>query len=52
VIDVDGARYIDGLSGTFCANLGHANRALADAGADSSTSWRWRLQRWPPTTRR
>jgi len=33
VTDVDGNRYIDGLSGTFCVNLGHGNRALAEAGA-------------------
>jgi len=33
VIDVEGRRYIDGLSGTFCASLGHGNAALADAGA-------------------
>ncbi len=33
VTDVDGKRYIDGLSGTFCANLGHGNRVLAEAGA-------------------
>ncbi len=33
VTDVDGKRYIDGLSGTFCVNLGHGNRALADAAA-------------------
>ena len=33
VTDADGKRYIDGLSGTFCVNLGHGNRALAEAGA-------------------
>jgi adenosylmethionine-8-amino-7-oxononanoate aminotransferase len=33
VTDVDGRRYIDGLSGTFCVNLGHGNRALAEAAA-------------------
>jgi adenosylmethionine-8-amino-7-oxononanoate aminotransferase len=33
VTDVDGRRYIDGLSGTFCMSLGHGNRALADAAA-------------------
>jgi adenosylmethionine-8-amino-7-oxononanoate aminotransferase len=33
VTDVDGRRYIDGLSGTFCVNLGHGNRRLADAAA-------------------
>lgn len=33
VIDVDGRRFIDGLSGTFCASLGHGNMELADAGA-------------------
>jgi adenosylmethionine-8-amino-7-oxononanoate aminotransferase len=31
VTDVDGRRYIDGLSGTFCVNLGHGNRRLAEA---------------------
>lgn len=33
VIDVEGRRYIDGLSGTFCASLGHGNAELAEAGA-------------------
>jgi beta-alanine--pyruvate transaminase len=33
VVDVEGRRYIDGLSGTFCAALGHGNAELADAGA-------------------
>ena len=33
VFDVEGHRYLDGLSGTFCAALGHGNRALAEAGA-------------------
>lgn len=33
VIDVAGHRYIDGLSGTFCARLGHGNAILAYAGA-------------------
>jgi putrescine aminotransferase len=33
VRDVDGHWYVDGLSGTFCAGLGHGNRRLADAGA-------------------
>jgi len=33
VIDVDGRRFIDGLSGTFCASLGHGNAELAEAGA-------------------
>jgi adenosylmethionine-8-amino-7-oxononanoate aminotransferase len=33
VIDVEGRRYIDGLSGTFCASLGHGNQELAEAGA-------------------
>ncbi|MGH7265107.1 MAG: aspartate aminotransferase family protein [Candidatus Rokuibacteriota bacterium] len=33
VTDVDGRRYIDGLSGTFCVNLGHGNAALARAAA-------------------
>ena len=31
VIDVDGRRFIDGLSGTFCVNLGHGNKRLAEA---------------------
>jgi adenosylmethionine-8-amino-7-oxononanoate aminotransferase len=31
VIDVDGRRFIDGLSGTFCVNLGHGNKGLAEA---------------------
>jgi adenosylmethionine-8-amino-7-oxononanoate aminotransferase len=31
--DVDGKRYIDGLSGTFCVNLGHGNKPLAEAAA-------------------
>ena len=33
VTDVKGRRFIDGLSGTFCAGLGHGNARLADAGA-------------------
>jgi adenosylmethionine-8-amino-7-oxononanoate aminotransferase len=33
VTDVDGGTYIDGLSGTFCASLGHGNDELADAGS-------------------
>jgi adenosylmethionine-8-amino-7-oxononanoate aminotransferase len=33
ITDVDGRRYIDGLSGTFCVNLGHGNKALAEAAA-------------------
>lgn len=33
VTDIAGRRYIDGLSGTFCVNLGHGNRALAEAAA-------------------
>ncbi|MDA8238402.1 MAG: aminotransferase class III-fold pyridoxal phosphate-dependent enzyme [Chloroflexi bacterium] len=33
VVDVEDRWYIDGLSGTFCASLGHGNAALADAGA-------------------
>ncbi len=33
VRDTRGDWYIDGLSGTFCANLGHGNRRLAEAGA-------------------
>ncbi|MCJ7709256.1 MAG: aminotransferase class III-fold pyridoxal phosphate-dependent enzyme, partial [Chloroflexi bacterium] len=33
VTDIDGRTYIDGLSGTFCASLGHGNTALAEAGA-------------------
>jgi adenosylmethionine-8-amino-7-oxononanoate aminotransferase len=33
VIDVEGRSFIDGLSGTFCASLGHGNMELADAGA-------------------
>jgi len=31
--DIDGNRYIDGLSGTFCLSLGHNNRALVEAGS-------------------
>ncbi|HEX8940714.1 MAG TPA: aspartate aminotransferase family protein [Candidatus Limnocylindrales bacterium] len=33
VVDAEGRRYIDGLSGTFCAGLGHGDRALVEAGA-------------------
>ncbi len=33
VTDVEGRTYIDGLSGTFCASLGHGDARLADAGA-------------------
>ncbi len=31
--DVDGNRYIDGLSGTFCLSLGHNNKKLIQAGS-------------------
>lgn len=31
--DIDGKRYIDGLSGTFCLSLGHNNKALIEAGS-------------------
>ena len=34
VTDIDGNRYIDGLSGTFCLNLGHGNKALIAAGSE------------------
>jgi adenosylmethionine-8-amino-7-oxononanoate aminotransferase len=34
VTDVEGRTFIDGLSGTFCANLGHGNERLAAAGAE------------------
>jgi len=33
VTDIEGRTFIDGLSGTFCAALGHGNARLADAGA-------------------
>jgi len=33
VTDVEGRTFIDGLSGTFCAALGHGNERVADAGA-------------------
>lgn len=33
VTDIEGRTFIDGLSGTFCASLGHGNARLADAGA-------------------
>ena len=33
VTDVDGRRYIDGLSGTFCLSLGHKNGRLIEAGS-------------------
>lgn len=31
VRDVDGRWYFDGLSGTFCCNLGHGNRRIVEA---------------------
>jgi len=31
VTDVDGKRYIDGISGTFCLSLGHGNSAIIEA---------------------
>jgi adenosylmethionine-8-amino-7-oxononanoate aminotransferase len=34
VTDVEGRTFIDGLSGTFCANLGHGDERLAAAGAE------------------
>lgn len=33
VRDTEGRWYVDGLSGTFCAGLGHGNARLAQAGA-------------------
>lgn len=33
VTAADGRRYIDGLSGAFCVNLGYGNEALAEAAA-------------------
>jgi adenosylmethionine-8-amino-7-oxononanoate aminotransferase len=32
LVDREGRRYIDGLSGTFCAALGHGNTAIAEVG--------------------
>lgn len=43
--DEDGDRYLDGLSGLFCSNLGHGRADLADVAADQmkrlafSTNW-------------
>jgi taurine-pyruvate aminotransferase len=31
LFDVDGNRYLDGMSGLWCVNLGYSERALADA---------------------
>lgn len=31
--DVDGKRYLDGLAGLFCVNMGHGRTDIADAGA-------------------
>jgi len=35
VIDSDGKRYIDGIGGLWCNNIGYANEEMAEAIADS-----------------
>lgn len=34
VTDVDGHRYLDGMSGLWCVNVGHGRREIAEAAAD------------------
>lgn len=34
VTDVDGNRYLDGMSGLWCVNVGHGRREIAEAAAD------------------
>ena len=34
VYDADGRRYLDGIAGLWCANVGHGNEEIADAMAD------------------
>jgi putrescine aminotransferase len=31
VTDIDGKRYLDGIAGIWCVNVGHGNREIADA---------------------
>ena len=37
VTDVDGNRYLDGLSGQWCVNVGYGRKRLADAAAAQLT---------------
>lgn len=45
LIEADGRRYLDGLAGLFCVNMGHGRADIADAGARQlrqlaySTNW-------------
>jgi taurine-pyruvate aminotransferase len=34
VTDIDGNRYLDGMSGLWCVNVGHGRREIAEAAAD------------------
>ena len=38
VTDLDGNRYLDGLSGQWCVNVGYGRRRLAAGGRASSSS--------------
>ncbi len=38
VFDVDGKRYLDGLSGLFTVQVGHGRRELADAAAEQAST--------------
>ena len=49
--DIDGKRYIDGLSGTFCLSLGHNNQALVEAGQPATRfAWPWPPRPWGRAT--
>ena len=47
VTDVDGNRYLDGLSGQWCVNVGYGRARLADAAAAAA-----RAARVPPADAR
>ena len=34
VTDVDGNRYLDGMSGLWCVNVGHGRKEIAEAAAE------------------
>jgi adenosylmethionine-8-amino-7-oxononanoate aminotransferase len=36
VFDVDGARYLDGIAGIWCVNIGHGNAEMADTLAEQA----------------
>jgi adenosylmethionine-8-amino-7-oxononanoate aminotransferase len=36
VFDVEGKRYLDGIAGIWCVNIGHGNAEMADARAEQA----------------